>query len=95
MFGFIRNRTQETKKAEVVLPPTPQPATVTRENVKVGTGNTFINVQYLVDAFTGARGLNMPVGREVVDGTWYTLFIRTKNGEIVVDKHGNTILNRR
>jgi len=93
MFGFFK-RAEKTQQP-VQPPQVATPVKTTRENVKINKGNTFINIQHLMDAYSGNRGLNMPVGKEVIDGVWYTLFIRTSKGEILVDKNGETILNRR
>ncbi len=90
MFGFFKRAEKTQQPVQVATP-----VKTTRENVKVNKGNTFINVQHLMEAYAGTRGLNMPVGKEVIDGVWYTLFIRTSKGEIIVDKKGETILNRR
>lgn len=93
MFGFTLTRNKKTTPADtLVTVPT------ARENVKVeNKGNTFIHVQNLVANLQGNRAMTQPVGREVVDGKWYTLFIRTdrETGKPCVDKKGNIILNRK
>ena len=57
----------------------------------------LMNSSNFVDACTGNRALNLPVGSSVDNhGTWYLVFISTDSeGKIRRSKNGNVILNYR
>ena len=59
-------------------------------------GRPMLDMDKLVGVVTGTLPLNTVVGKEVIDGEWFTLFVATRRDNTIIrDKDNRVLLNRR